>query len=59
MRGRTAAQSRPPNPLPSGGSAMERISRSRISLAKATRQASMSYMRLLSRQWRLVGKLMM
>ena len=59
MRGRTSAQFSPPRPLPSGGMAMERMPRLRISSTSAFRPESISSIRLLPRQWRLVGKLMM
>ena len=59
MRVRTLGQCNPPNPLPSGGIAIDRIPRERISPASDSNPDSMSSSRLLPRQCRLVGKLMM
>ena len=56
---RTLGQCNPPSPLPSGGMAIDRIPRERISPTSDCIPASMSSSRLLPRQCRLVGKLMM
>ena len=49
----------PPRPLPSGGMAIERMFFSRITRCRSRRPASMSSIRILPRQCRLVGKLIM
>ena len=59
MRDRTSDQFSPPSPLPSAGIAMDRIPRDRISSASDPNPDSMSSIRLLPRQWRLVGKFTM
>ena len=60
MRGLTSVQLSPPRPLPSGGIAIDRMLLSTDPLRLALRSPELiSSIRLLPRQWRLVGKLMM
>ena len=59
IRRRTSFHSSPPSPLPSGGIDTETMLRLRISSTSALSPASMSSTRLLPRQWRFVGKLLM
>jgi len=59
IKGLTSFQSKPPSPLPNGGIATERIPNRFISATNAGSPALMSESRLLPRQCRFVGKLMM